>query len=225
MSVLTISRQAGSRGTYIGHEVAKRLNYHYLEKAHIASMMRDYGFSKFDSIYDEIPTLWDRLDEYREMTIRFLVEMEMAIAQHGDVVIAGRGSFALLHDYRDVLNVRVKAPFEARVLRIMEEERTSEEDARAFVAQRDRVRKHFVESDFHFSYTDTTMFDIMLDTSVVPVDACIDLLVDAIQRGVERRNDARRSVHSIGVEPVLQQHVRKMLELFRDNPDYVLDQE
>jgi cytidylate kinase len=164
-------------------------------------------------------------DEYRERTIQFLVEMEMAIAQHNNGVIAGRGSFALLHDYRDALNVRVKAPFDTRVRRIAEDEGLSGEEARKYVAQRDRVRKHFVESDIHFSYTDTTMFDIMLDTSVVPLESCIDLLVDAVESGVERREDDRPSVTTIKVEPVLKEHVNKMLEIFRENPDYALGQE
>ena len=221
MSVYTISRKLGSEGTAIGRELAERLGYDYVDKHHLSKMMKDYGFSNFDKIYEEMPDFRDRFDEYREDTINFLAEMILAVAHHDNVVIAGRGSFGLLDQFSDVINIRVKAPMSCRVHRIMKEENLTQGEAKTKITRNDKVRKSFVESDLRFSYTDSTEFDIILDTSVIPPGMCVDWLVQAHEATGGKRDDERPSVKDMKVDSILVNHVTKMLKIFRENPDYV----
>lgn len=217
MSVITISRSLGSMGTYIGKRLAERLGYAYIDKHQLARIMREYGFSNFDNIYEKVPTLWERMDEYREMTIQFLAATILAVAQMDDVVIAGRGGFGLLDAYRDVTNVRIKAPFSCRVHRVMQERGVSQDEAEAIVTKKDRIRKNFVESDFRFAYYNSREFDLILDTSIVPPDMCVDWLYEVHQNSSPRRvDDDRPSVTSIEVEPVLKNHIRRMIKEFSE---------
>lgn len=218
MAVITISRKLGSMGTYVGQKLAERLGYAYVDKTQLSRIMKDYGFSKFDNIYESVPGFWEKYDEYREMTINFLAEVILAVAHHDNVVIAGRGSFGLLDEFCDVVNVRIKAPLSCRVHRVMQDRGLGEEEATVLVKENDRVRKSFVESDFRFDYNNSREFDIILDTSIVRPDMCVELLADSLKDVDRCRDDDRPSVATLKIERVLIAHVSQMLAQFRENP-------
>ena len=224
MAVITISRKLGSMGTYIGRKFAERIGYDYVDKQCLSQIMKEYGFSKFDNIYDTIPSFSDHFDEYRDNTIKFLATVIMAVAQHDNVVIAGRGSFGLLNSYSDVINVRITAPVNCRIKRVMEQRKISEVEAREVVEYNDQVRRHFVESDFRFNYANTADFDLILDTSIVPPDLCVDWLEQIYAVSQEKRQDSRHSIKTIKVEGVLEKHIRDMLAMFREEKKPILYQ-
>ena len=205
-------------GTYIGKKLAEQLGYDYVDKVKLSKIMKDYGFSKFDNIYDTVPTFWEKYDEYRDMTINFLAEVILAVAQHDNVVIAGRGSFGLLDKYSDVINIRIKAPEACRVHRVMDDRKITEVEARDIVRKNDVVRRSFVESDFRFDYNNSTEFDLILDTSIIPPDMCVDWITQAYNVTGGKRDDDRPSVKTLKVEKVLVKHVKEMLGIFRENP-------
>ena len=217
MAVITISRKLGSMGTYIGKKLAEELGYDYVDKNRISKIMKEYGFSKFDNIYETVPTVWEKIDQYREMTIKFLAEVILAVAHHDNVVIAGRGSFGLLDSYSDVINIRIKAAETCRVHRIMNDRNISENEAREIVKRNDKVRRTFVESDFRFDYNNSTEFDLILDTSIIPPDMCVEWLSQAYKVTNGKRDDDRPSVKTLKIEKVLSKHVGEMLERFRED--------
>jgi cytidylate kinase len=217
MAVITISRKLGSMGTYIGKKLAEELGYDYVDKIRISKIMKEYGFSKFDNIYDTVPGIFERFDEYREMTIKFLAEVILAVAHHDNVVIAGRGSFGLLDSFSDVINIRIKATEPCRVHRIMNDRNISENEARRIVKENDKVRRTFVESDFRFDYNNSTEFDLILDTSIIPPDMCVDWIAQAYNVTNGKRDDDRPSIKTLKVEKVLVKHVTEMIERFRED--------
>lgn len=221
MAVITISRKLGSMGTYVGEKLAEKLGYIYVDKNHLSKIMKEYGFSKFDNIYDSLPSMRERYDQYREMTINFLAEVILAVAQHDNVVIAGRGSFGLLDHYSDVINIRIKAPETCRVHRIMEDRNLSDKDARTLIRENDKVRRSFVESDFRFDYNNSTEFDLILDTSIIPPDMCVDWISQAYEVTNGKRDDDRPSVKTLEIEKVLVKHVSEMLDRFGENKEVI----
>ncbi|HHT81608.1 MAG TPA: cytidylate kinase-like family protein, partial [Spirochaetales bacterium] len=95
MGVITISRQMGSEGTYIGKRLATELGLKYVDKQELGLIMREYGFSLFDEVYDTKPNFWERFDLERVSTVEFLIQAMRATAKVGDVVMLGRGGFGL----------------------------------------------------------------------------------------------------------------------------------
>lgn len=213
MGVITISRKMGSSGSYIGRQVAARLGMRYVDKHIISQIMMEYGFSQFDTIYDNVPGFWDKYDNMRRSTIEFLIRTIEAIGQLDNVVIVGRGGFGIFEGFSDVLNIRVKAPFCLRVERQMKEHSMSREEAEEHVSQNDRVRRSFIESDFHMEYTNTMDFDLVLDTGVVAPEAAVGWVCDAYEYLMRTgRCDSDKNVQSLEIDPVLHEHVMGMID-------------
>ncbi len=212
MAVITISRQMGSEGSYIGKRLAKTLDLKYVDKHELGTIMREYGFSFFDEVYDSKPNFWERFDLQRASTVDFLKEAMKAVAKVGDVVMLGRGGFGLFQDYADVLNVRIQAPFSLRVDRKMKEHDLKRPEGEALLHKFDQIRTSFIESDLNFNANDTSMYDLVINTGVVKPDNAVTCIADAYASLLQnKRFGIERKASSLEVDPLLFKHVQKML--------------
>ncbi len=212
MGVITISRQMGSEGTYIGKKLAKDLGLKYVDKQELGKIMREYGFSLFDEVYDTKPNFWERFDLQRSSTIEFLIEAMKAIAKVGDVVLLGRGGFGLFQGYADVLNVRIQAPFDLRVDRKMKEHTLKRLESEALLEKFDLIRTSFIESDMHFDANDASLYDIVFNTAVVKPDDAVLCIASAYTELMENKSfRGGRKANSLEVDPLLFKHVQNML--------------
>ncbi|MGE4584316.1 MAG: cytidylate kinase-like family protein [Sphaerochaeta sp.] len=212
MGVITISRQIGSEGTFIAKRVAEQLGLSFVDKEDIEKVMYAYGFSAFDEVYNNKPSFWQRFDQHRMLTVDFLLTAMRAFAKVGDVVLLGRGGFGLFQGYTDILNIRLKAPLELRVQRKQKEYGTTEEAARKALLEQELVRTSFVQSDLQFNQNDASLFDLVIDTGIVPPETAALWIADAYQQLVKHpRLDAKRSRADLDVDGVLLKLVRTML--------------
>ena len=212
MSVITISRTLGSGGDYIGRKLASELGYKYIDKEKISDIIKDYGIIKLDDIYNSISHFWDRMDEYRHATVNFLTDTIIAIAQHGNVVIAGRGSFGILHNFSGVIHVRIQAPFEERVMNEADRLGVGIKEAELIVRKDDHYRKKFIESYFFFEPGDVSLFDAVLDTSVVDLELCVKILKQICENAEpDVRNRTCESLDDFETDEVLQNHITEKL--------------
>jgi cytidylate kinase len=211
VAVITISREIGAHGTYIAHEVAKRLGYALVDKDAIEEIVREYGFTNFNETYDETSGVLTTLDEMRIQTAEFLKRVLHAVARRGDVVILGRGSFGVFPNYTNVLNVRIHAPIEYRVARIMKREGLTDlEKTRTFVRTNDENRVTFVRTYFGLDFNNVTAFDLVLNTSVIPEDTAVEWILQAAGR-LRGLSNASRSTRQEAVDPVLDQTIASVV--------------
>jgi hypothetical protein len=99
MSVITISREFGSEGSSIARQAAQALGYYLVEKNTLEKILSQYCFVQFGDEYESAPSYWERLDANRINMTEMLNRVVRAIAQHGNVMILGRGSFAVLSGF------------------------------------------------------------------------------------------------------------------------------
>jgi cytidylate kinase len=184
VAVITIFRQAGCKGRYIAEKVARTLDYHFADYATAERLMLQCGFDQTREVYHSTPDFWDRFTRRgmeRDQINSMLRSVTLATAHHGNVVMLGRGCFAPLQGMCDVLNVRLKAPLPVRIERVMEEQQMMEEEAAAFVAEKDTLVADFARTSYGLSPDDLTLFDLVIDTSKVDPDAAVRWLVEAAQ--------------------------------------------
>ncbi len=214
MSVITISRELGSEGSYIARKTAQKLGYRLVDKKVIEGILGQYGLIHFDEEYESAPGLWERFDAARERTIDMLNRVIRAVAHHGNVVILGRGSFAVLNGFADVLNVRIQAPLTLRVERVMKERAMLDQDqAEALVKESDKVRQAFIQSWYGLRWDAALSFDLVIDTGKVPRDMAVDWLV-SLHDNLEERpvNTGAMLSGTLDIDDVLRDTVETVLK-------------
>ena len=212
MAVITISREFSSGGGKRAETVAKELGYHFLDKQSIERILDEYGFVDFSKEYQSPAAgVWasfhSRIAEMSDM----LNLVTRAIARHGNSVILGRGSFAVLSGFADVLNVRIKAPFEFRVNRMMVENAgTDHSQAEAMVHEGDRVRSTFVRSMYGVHWDALSSFDIVADIGKIAPDAVAAFITSAA-RGLEKHIPKGPRTSDIAANEILDGVVAKVV--------------
>lgn len=213
MAVITISREMGSEGTYVAKKVAQELGYHFVDKNLIEQILNQYGFVQFEKEYESGPGFWTRFDGLRVRMVEFSNRVIEAVARQDNVVIEGRGSFAVLHNFVDVLNVRVQAPFAVRVNRVMAQQGISDLDkAEAIVKESDKVRIAFVESWYGVRWDSANAFDVVIDTGKVSPDLAVAWLVEAVNDLKKRQVGDQPTTAQIQVDYVLNGVVSEALK-------------
>jgi len=215
MAVLTISREIYSEGSYIGEKVAEALGYHFVDKSTIEKVFLEHSIVQFREVYESVPGFWARFDDMRTTTIKFLKQVILALAHHGETVIVGRGAFAVLGGFADVLNVRVQAPFPIRVQRVMEKEKITDSDrAEAFLKEEDSMRDAFVKSFYNIRWEDAaaaSAFDLVIDTGKLPPDLAVTWLIEALNVLKERKADDQPTTNRIEIDTALANAVSEVL--------------
>jgi cytidylate kinase len=183
MAILAISREYGSGGREIGRRVAERLNYQYVDKERLFQDLEKAGerWGRVARELDEVcPTVWERYDwQYRGYVAR--VESLLLDYAAGDrVVIIGRGGSFLLQGIPFCLRVRLVAPLEVRIDRIMARQSLSAEAAARLITQVDGDRACFIKANYGVDWEEDKVYDLTLNTASLTYDRVIDILAEAL---------------------------------------------
>lgn len=171
MAVITISRQVGSLGTEIAQTLAKQLHYNYLDKEGIEQGLTTCGLSltdveKFD---EKSPPFWQ---SWQIQSRKFLNAIRLLIleaAHRNHVVIVGRGGQILLRDMPGVLHVRIVAPFETRLQRMMAETGGDAKEVAQALRHGDRDSAGFIRFFFDQDWERPDLYDLILNTRLLTV--------------------------------------------------------
>lgn len=131
---------------------------------------------------DERPDLQGR-------RLRAYVEEFLARSSVSGGVAIGRGGMVVLADVPWALHVHLGGPREARV-----EQRTALEGIDRETAERrqraeDRARARYVRNAYGVDGGDPSLYHLMIDSTELDLDACVDIIVTA-SRARARRADA-----------------------------------
>jgi hypothetical protein len=110
-----------------------------------------------------------------------------------NVVIIGRWSTLLLRGVDHALRVRVHAPLDVRVRRIQERLHVGSDEARLRIEQSDRGVRARIRQFFDVEWGDPTLYDVVLSTERLLVEAGAELLCYALGRPQWQATDASRA--------------------------------
>ena len=196
--VLTISRELGSGGGYIGQAVARRLGLKYVDREILqeAARLLDVEDHDLERLEERVSTFWTRTAQvfslggpdvtYVPPTLRAVYEEDLfrvesriiqEIAAHDSAVIVGRGGFHVLRDHPGLVSVFVHAPEAWRAERIRTTGGVSDlVSALEILRRSDRDRARFIQSMTGLAWQDAHLSHLCLDTSKLGLDAAIDLV-------------------------------------------------
>ena len=204
MRAITISREYGSGGGEIATRLARYLGWQLIDHEIVERVASEMGTSieaaeardertegilarVFNSLQFIEPAYMagasseaflTNEETYLE-TVRRIVR---AAAAQGHVVIVGRGSQVLLAQQRDVLHVRIIAPFEKRVAYVMQREGVDQAAAESRIKMKDHDRMKHLETAYHRKPEDAHLYDIVLSTSYLDLDSAVEIVSLTLQQ-------------------------------------------
>ena len=181
MTIVAISRELGSGGTTIAAAVAKALNFDYVDREIVlrAARVHEVPEEKIADVDERRLSLWERFDEEKRRYLIFIESAYFSFAEKGNVVTAGRGGPFFLRDVSHALKVRIMAPFEIRVRRVMEQETLDHRAATARVRDYDRELSGRIDYLFGLDWTLPDHYDLVINTGADAWQFYTDLLVSA----------------------------------------------
>lgn len=222
MTVITVSRELGSRGSQIAENTARALGYHFMDKRAIGLILGEFGMVEFGREYELAPSIWDFFDanrvERRAEMVSLLNKVILALAQHGNIVILGRAGFAVLEGFSDLLNVRIQAPTAQRLRQMMaDKDMLDLARAEAYLKDNDQNRTDFIESFYDVKWDAAKAFDIVIDTSKISPQLATEWLTTAARNLEKEPARGDKITANIAVDPVLHSSVCKALQCENDH--------
>jgi cytidylate kinase len=190
MPIVTVSHLTGSGGPEIGIALAERLGYRYVDREMIMEAARQYGVveDKLMQLDETKPSLFERFDVETRQYITVLQSAILDAAEHDNVVLNSRGGQILLRGVPHALRVRVIAPFDLRVKRVMKKMTGPMAEGVDFRTTAEMVRRSDQEKFGRMRYLydvdwgDPALYDLVINTEKVSIDAAVDMLLGLVRR-------------------------------------------
>ena len=195
--IITISREFGSGGRTIGHQVAEALGIPFYDKELVEQVALESGFApKFVEEHGEhspsksifsyafapqgVPGVMNGLSA-ADFLWNIQCNVILQLAEQGPCVIVGRNADYILKDRPDCLHAFIHASIESRAERIVRLYGESEKSPHARLNEKDKRRKVNYQHYTGRSWGQAQNYDICLDSSVLGIETCTDILVKLMQ--------------------------------------------
>lgn len=186
--IITISREFGSGGRFIGEETAKKLGIAFYDREIIAKVADDLGLSEkyvadrgeyapsknifsYAFIGRDINgnSIADQIYSYQQKIIKELAAKEPC-------VIVGRSADYILSERDDVLNVFIQGNKADKIVRIKEIYSKSDDEAAKIIKDTDKKRSVNYRYCTDQEWGSRKNYDIVLNSSTLGYDNCIDVI-------------------------------------------------
>ena len=191
--IITISREFGSGGRFIGEEVAKKLGIAYYDKNIIGQIAEKSGLSpeyiQENAELSPKKGLFAYAFSGRDITGKSVEDMVyeaqrniiLELAEKEPCVIIGRNADYILKDRDDVLNVFIHGDMPEKIKRITGLHNVEEKEAVKMMANTDKRRR----TNYNF-YTDqnwgkASNYTLCLNSSQLGYDRCEMIIMECVK--------------------------------------------
>ena len=177
MPLIAMTREMGSLGKDVAAGVAartgKRVVYHEIVEP-IANKMR-LRKSHVERFLDGKSGVWERLTTDKTSLSIFTADETFRFLRDGSTgVIRGWGAAHLLSNIPHVIRVRVCAPMETRVKRMMERLKTDDRSTvENEIQMSEEAHTAITRRHFGVNWRDPELYDVVLCTERMSVDECV----------------------------------------------------
>lgn len=125
----------------------------------------------------------------------FTAEEVYDLAEKGNVLIRGWGGTYLLRNVPHIARIRVCAPMQVRIKRLMERLETDDEDlARREIEVDDAARASRMHEHFNVRWGDPVLYDLTLNTERMPIAQCVEQVVALAKSAAFRETPQSRGL-------------------------------
>jgi cytidylate kinase-like protein len=207
MTVVTLSASYGAGGSHVGPRLADRLGVAFIDRVIPTTVAERLAVPLDDALAhdDAVRSAFERmlmrfapaaqafsgaatppevLDERSFLRATEAVIRERCAESSG--VILGRAAAVVLRDRPGALHVRLDGPPERRLAQAMELEGSDRETAERRMRETDRAREAYVQQFYGCDARDAGLYHLVLDSTALSLDACIELIALATAARADR---------------------------------------
>lgn len=186
--IITISREFGSGGKYIGEQVAKKLGIPFYDKAIIEKIAKETGlvedfierFSEYAPKKNIFAYSFVARDLNGKSIEDYLMNIQrkviLDIAKEGPCVIVGRSADFILKDKEHLINVFIYGEKSEKLKRITDLKNLDERSALKLMEETDKKRsinyKYYTDN----KWGERKNYTVMLNSTQIDVEKCIDVI-------------------------------------------------
>ena len=194
--VITINRQYGSGGRYIGKKLSEKLGIPCYDEKLIDMVAKESGFAQ-DFVAEKGERMTGSLlfniasslsyannvfsgngvslqDEIYFIQNKIIKDL----AEKGSCVIVGRCADYALEDNPELLSVFIHANMDARIRRIARDFDLTDAKAKDLIKKTDKRRSSYYNYYTCKKWGDSRSYDLTLNTSKITPEACVDIILD-----------------------------------------------
>ena len=212
MTLITLSASYGAGGSHVGPDLAARLGVPFLDRAIPIGVAERLAVPLQDAVArDESPgTPLARMavwlgqvgqafgaphalppdDVEGHVFRRATEEVIRAHAEREGAVVLGRAGAVVLRDDPRALHVRLDGPREARIEQGMRLEGADRATAERHARDTDRARETYVQHYYRVDPRDPSLYHLIIDSTAIPLEACVEIIVTAACARDAERGDA-----------------------------------
>ena len=193
--VITIGRQHGSGGRYIGEELARVLNIPCYDSELIAETAQQSGFAEgFVQTHEEqrptsflysLVTGSATISGDKPVSVQlFQAQSEVirSLAAKGSFIIIGRcANYVLRSENVRTVDLFVHAPMFARVARISERDELDAAEAEKIIKQTDKARQAYYNFFTGERWGDVQSYDLAVNTAAIGIPGVVELVTQYLK--------------------------------------------
>lgn len=201
---VTLGRQLGCGGSYLGQCVADALGIRCLDREIVSKAAQNLQIDEADVLNREERgvSFWERMLRgitltpsealYQAPMLLSVTDQDLLaaetkimqeIAAEEDVVIVGRLAAYVLPPRPGTVNILLHAPDRFRIQRLIQSgAATTEADAKALIMRSDETRRQYIRQMIGREECDARAYHLSLDTSFLPLPDTAALLTDFVRR-------------------------------------------
>jgi cytidylate kinase len=190
--VVTIARQFGSLGRPIARKVSEKLGIEYYDRDIVdltaknlslpVSTISDVEESAKSAFFNMSYPLGMGTTSIQESVFATQRKIIIDLAEKESCIIVGRCADYILRDHKNIINVFIYAPYEARLVNCVEKLGMRPDEAKKMITSVDKARESYHRHYCGYSMSDKDYKHVMLDSSLLGEDGTCDVLADIIKK-------------------------------------------
>ena len=179
--VVTISREYGSGGRYVGKLLADRMHLPFYDKELISLAAKESGLSSAYIVKnDEIMASSKYKDNNDDRLFVAEVKVIKDLAKHSCIIV-GRCSDYILKDTKNTLKVFLYSDMDSKVKRAVKYYEISKEKAEKQIESINRKREKHYKYYTDRAWKNPNNYDLMLNVDLLGVEKCAELIENIIK--------------------------------------------